>query len=121
MLTEFYGRARIFFAIAVFAVIGVAALLAQAVNRTISGTITDPSGAAIANAMVQVRNNATQVARTVTTNAAGRHSAPVRVSRPGFQNSVQINFGMKIGPARELLSVLTRSDRASKRDVFGVA
>lgn len=125
MLTQFYGRARIFLAIAVFTVVGITAVWAQAVNGTISGTVTDPSGAAIANATVTVTNTATQVVRTVTTNADGRYSVPelivgnydVRVAAPGFQSSVQTNvpvtvggervvsFAMKIGQAQETVTV----------------
>ncbi|MGA2882601.1 MAG: carboxypeptidase-like regulatory domain-containing protein [Bryobacteraceae bacterium] len=76
MLTQLYTRGRIFIVLALFAIIGVAALWGQAVNGTISGTVTDPSGAAIAGAMVEVRNTATQVVRTVTTNAQGRYTVP---------------------------------------------
>jgi hypothetical protein len=107
MLTQSYGK-RVVFVLALLGVIGAGLLWGQAVNGTISGTVTDPSGAAIANATVQVTNTATQVVRTVTTNAQGRYSLPelivgnydVRVSATGFQNSVQANVPLTVGAER---------------------
>jgi hypothetical protein len=125
MLTQVYIRERVLLVFALFAVIGATALWGQAVNGTISGTVTDPSGAAIAGATVEVKNTATQVVRTVTTNAQGRYTVPelfvgnydVRVSMMGFQNSVQtgvpvvvggervVDAAMKIGQAQETVTV----------------
>jgi hypothetical protein len=115
----------VFLVIAIFALVGQSALLAQAVNGTISGIVTDPSGAAIAGATVEVKNTATQVTRTVSTNAQGRFTVPelfvgsydVRVSMMGFQNSVRtrvpvvvggervVDVAMKIGQAQETVTV----------------
>ena len=76
MLTQLHHHRRVFLVLTLFAVIGATALWGQAVNGTISGTVTDPSGAAIANATVEVKNTATQVVRTVTTNSQERYSVP---------------------------------------------
>jgi hypothetical protein len=73
MLTQMYLRGRVFLVLAFLAVTVATALWGQAVDGAISGTLTDPSGAAIAGATVQVRNTATQVLRTVTTNTPGRY------------------------------------------------
>jgi len=125
MLTQFYIRRRVVFVLAVFALLGAITLWGQAVNGTISGSVTDPSGAAIAGATVEVKNTATQVVRTVTTNAQGRFAVPelfvgnydVRVSMTGFQSSVQtgvpvvvggervLDVAMKIGQAQETVTV----------------
>src|SRR5262245_61174170 len=51
-------------------------LQAQATNGVISGTVTDPSGATLPGATVQVRNVSTGVIRTVTTNEVGRYRVP---------------------------------------------
>src|SRR3974390_2020827 len=107
MLTRVYICRRGLLVLALFAVIGAAAL-GQAVNGTISGTITDPSGAAIAGASVEVKNTATQVARTVTTNTQGRYTAPelivgnydVRISATGFQSSLQTGVPVVVGGER---------------------
>jgi len=51
-------------------------LHAQVVGATLSGTITDPSGAAIAGAKVSVTNKATGVTRAIESDSAGFYSAP---------------------------------------------
>lgn len=53
-----------------------AALHAQVVGGTISGTVTDQTGAVIPNAVVVVHNQDTGTQRTLTTNASGSYSAP---------------------------------------------
>lgn len=45
MLTQWYARGRSLLVFRVLAVIGVTALVAQAVNGTISDAVPDPSGA----------------------------------------------------------------------------
>jgi hypothetical protein len=95
------------------------------VGGTISGRVTDASGAAIPNAQVSLTNAATGVARTITTNAQGIYSAPnllpgnyeARVSTPGFQTAIQsgitvevgtqqaLNFAMKVGAINETVEV----------------
>jgi hypothetical protein len=81
---------------AIVAVLGQTALLAQVVNGTTSATMTDPSVATIAGATVELKYIATQVVRSVTTNAQARYQAPeLLVGRydaaimHGFQNSIQ--------------------------------
>src|SRR5436190_10368163 len=72
---------------------------AQVSGATLSGTITDPSGAAIAGAKVSVTNKATGVTRDVTTDTAGFYSAPnllpgdyeVTVAASGFSTTKQAN------------------------------
>ncbi|MGH9326574.1 MAG: carboxypeptidase-like regulatory domain-containing protein, partial [Terriglobia bacterium] len=49
---------------------------AQMLFGTISGTVTDPSGAVIPNARITIKNNATGVTRATTTNARGVYNAP---------------------------------------------
>ncbi|PYV52870.1 MAG: hypothetical protein DMG91_18390 [Acidobacteria bacterium] len=49
----------------------VAGALAQVQNGQFTGTVTDPSGAAIANAKVTVTNVGTNLSVTSTTNSAG--------------------------------------------------
>src|SRR6266850_959000 len=64
----------------------------QVTGATLSGTVTDASGAAIPGAQVSVRNAATGVTRDFTTDSAGFYTAPniiagtyeVRVSAKGF-------------------------------------
>jgi Carboxypeptidase regulatory-like domain len=61
--------------------------------------VTDPSGAVVANVPVEIKNNETGLARTVTTNAQGEYVAPelavgvytVTVRAPNFKESVSKN------------------------------
>ena len=73
-------------------------LLQAEVTGTISGTVTDSSGAAIGNIVVSLNNTDTGLVRNVKTDAGGRYeflSVPVgenysvKVQAPGFQTSTQ--------------------------------
>src|SRR5260370_5458752 len=60
------------FCLTVFAVLALTfSAFAQVENGQFTGTVTDPTGAAIANAQVTVSNAATQLKLTTTTNASG--------------------------------------------------
>src|SRR4051794_1905619 len=94
-------------------------------TSTIYGTVRDASGAAVANATVLVRNQATGVDRTVTTDDAGIYKAAalprgtyrVEASAPsmakqvvtGLQvdvsSNVQQNFNMKVASTTETVEV----------------
>ena len=86
-----------------FAVLGSA--LAQTVGASLQGTVTDPSGAVIANAMVQIANVGTGAVRTLSSDAAGHWREPVllpgdydvRVSATGFQTSVRQAVHLDVG------------------------
>ncbi len=77
----------------------------QTTNASITGIITDASGAVIANATVTATNNASGVSRTVSTNDAGAYAlAPllpgtyeVRVSNAGFKTKIQNNVVLETG------------------------
>ena len=83
---------------------------AQVVGATLSGTITDPSGSVVPNAMVSVRNTATGVTRTVTADTAGLYVAPnllpgtyeVSVTSPGFSTARQSNVELGVGAQQQL-------------------
>src|SRR5438552_2240051 len=72
-------------------------LQAQGATATISGTVLDPSAAAIAGASITVRNVETAFTRTVTSDDQGRYVVPelpigdyeVQGSLPGFQTVVR--------------------------------
>ena len=100
-------------------------LKAQATNGVISGTVTDPSGAALPGATVQVKNVSTGVSRSVTTNEVGRYRVPdllvgqyeVQATQAGFQTVVEsavrltvgservVNFSLPIGQTQETVNV----------------
>lgn len=68
---------------------------AQSDTSSLSGTVTDPSGAAIPNAKVMVRSLATQTERNITSNETGGFNLTnippgdysLRVEAPGFQTT----------------------------------
>ena len=75
-------------------------LQAQDTRGMISGTVTDPGGAAIVGATVQVTNTGTNVSTPLTTNVSGFYQSPllpggqyqVTVEAPGFKKTVRSNL-----------------------------
>src|ERR1017187_2930083 len=78
-------------------ILGASPLAAQGLFGTISGAVTDPTGAIIPGATVSVTNVATNVKMILTTNSAGEYSVSslnpgiyrVEASAKGFKNAVQ--------------------------------
>ncbi len=78
---------------------------ALAQEATIVGTVTDPSGAAVANATITITNTETGVARTLPSNGDGEYVAPdlnigryiVRASAAGFKVGEQKNLVLAVG------------------------
>src|SRR3984893_2800365 len=77
----------------------------QVVGGTISGTISDRSGAVVANATVSLQNLATGVTTAVTTNAQGLYSLPnllpgnyqQTVSAAGFEKAIRNGIVLTVG------------------------
>lgn len=78
---------------------------AQVTGATLTGTVTDPSGAVIPNAKVSVKNTATGVARDVTANSTGIYTAPnllpgsydITISASGFSTEVRSGIVLTVG------------------------
>src|SRR5882672_2259411 len=95
---------------------------AQVVGATLSGTVTDASGAIVPNAHVSVRNPATGVTREVTVDAAGFYAAPnllpgnyeVRFSAPGFTTGVNSGVTLTVG-AQQVLNAILRVGQISQQ------
>jgi hypothetical protein len=99
--------------------------LSQTATATVSGLITDPSGAALSGANVQILNVATGQAISLKTNSSGLYVAAalqpgtynVIVSNPGFkqivkpqvvlnvQDNASLNFNMEVGSTSETVTV----------------
>jgi hypothetical protein len=97
----------------------------QEVTAAVNGTVTDPSGAAVANAKVAVKDLDRGTSSSTTTNDGGFYTFPrlpigryeVRVENPGFQASVQspvqlqlnqiakIDFQLQVGNVSETVEV----------------
>ncbi len=102
---------------------------AQEIRGTILGAVTDPSGSAVPNASVSVRNIATNATVRAATNDAGNYQVPflppanyaVTVESQGFKKSeranvrlgtteqLTLNFTLEIGAATELITVTTEA------------
>ncbi|MCC7157443.1 MAG: TonB-dependent receptor [Bryobacterales bacterium] len=100
-------------------------VLAQSDNASISGIVKDPSGAAVANAKVTVRNESTGFERSITSNESGFYTAPniapgyytVSVEAPGFKTftktrnrleaaiPIQVNVDLAVGQLTETVNV----------------
>ena len=107
-----------------FGVAGVKRLDAQA-NASISGTVTDSSGAAIADAAVQIRNVGTGITRATISDGQGRYHVPdlqigdyeVQAGKTGFQTVVRrgitltvggepvVDFSLQVGQAQQTVTV----------------
>jgi hypothetical protein len=80
-------------------------LRAQVSGGTLSGTISDPSGRAVPQAQVTVKNIATGVEKTFTTNSDGFYTAvnllpgdyQVTISAAGFNTEVKTGITMNVG------------------------
>src|SRR5258708_37654881 len=132
-LTQPRGCHRIRIALAAFLLLVIRLLLlcglslpthAQVAGGTLSGKITDPSGAAIALAEVEIKNVATGVSSKVSTNDNGFYSATnllsgeyrVTVSAKGFNTAVEkTGINLTIGAHQTFnltLPIGTRTDIA---------
>src|SRR6266568_2033545 len=99
-------------------------LQAQVAGGSVSGVVTDPSGASIPRAKVVLRSLATQMVRTVNANGDGFYAAPnlvpadyeLTVSSAGFETQVsrftvtigaegELNFALRIGPVDQTIEV----------------
>lgn len=110
---------------------------AQTTNvAEISGTVTDPSGAAIAGAQITVTETDQQIAHATTSDSSGRYSflnlpvGPYRLNAKmqGFKdyletgivlvvnNNIEINVAMQVGAATQHVEVQARSTMVETRE-----
>jgi carboxypeptidase family protein len=102
-----------------------APVYAQKITGTISGVVTDPSGAVVAGATVAITNTETGLKRTTTTSTAGEYTAPdlppgtyrVVISQANFKESVTdkvelhvsssaiVNAQLQVGKSSEQVTV----------------
>jgi len=128
---------RLQFCLAVFALLALTmSAFAQVQNGQLTGTVTDPTGAAIANAKITVTNPATNLSVSTTTNASGNYTVkelPVGTYKlvaeaSGFKTvsntDVPVNAGtishvdfkMAMGQAREIVEVTGAAAQVNTED-----
>ena len=96
-------KPRTFLAFALFCG-GILPLAAQT-SATLSGTVTDATGAAVAGVAVTVTNSSTGVAREATTDSAGRYQAvslpvgqyQIHASKSGFADEMRNGIELVVG------------------------
>ena len=84
-------------AVTLFLTLSAVALLGQSERGTITGTVTDSTGAAVPQAKITATSDATNVAATTSSNEAGDYTLPnlpagqytVRIEKEGFSSSVR--------------------------------
>ncbi|WP_254063702.1 TonB-dependent receptor [Granulicella sp. S190] len=94
--------------------LGVHHVEAQTANASVSGTVTDPTGASVAGASVTAQNTGTGLTQTATTTDAGTFTLTtlppgtytVTTSRQGFTTNVQTGLLLTVGQAATLKAVL---------------
>src|ERR1700722_272329 len=82
----------------------------QVAGATLTGTVSDASGAVIPNAQVIISDVATGATRTASANSAGLYNAPnllpgnyeVKVAAPGFRTQLEKGITLTVG-AEQLL------------------
>jgi Carboxypeptidase regulatory-like domain/TonB-dependent Receptor Plug Domain/TonB dependent receptor len=87
---------------------------AQVAGGTLSGTVSDPSGASIPQAQIAIKNVSTGVTKAATTNTDGFYTVPnllpgdyeVTVSAKGFTTETKTGITMTVGGQRTLDVVL---------------
>jgi outer membrane receptor for ferrienterochelin and colicin len=109
---------------------------AQVTNGQFTGTVTDPTGAAIANAKITVANPATNLSASTTTNSSGNYtvkelpvgSYKLTVEAAGFKTVTNANvtlnagtiahldFKMAMGQAREIVEVTGAAAQVNTED-----
>jgi hypothetical protein len=119
------------FAVGILLFAGIA-LYAQAPDGTITGSVTDSSGAVIPGATVTVVDKANNTTRNLSANASGLYSAPalppgnyeVRASMQGFRttqrdaqvvagSTTTVDMAMSVGESREVVTVEAASAQIS--------
>ena len=84
---------------------GVSRLHAQAATATISGTVTDSSGAVLPGASIQVKNTGTSTVQSTVADSQGRYSVPdlpvgtydVQATNAGFQTVNHRGITLTVG------------------------
>src|ERR1700730_4277278 len=103
------------FVAAAFSPLILVPVYAQVVGATLSGTVTDQSGAVIPNTQISIKNIATGFTRAVTTDPAGFYTAPnllsgtyeVTATASGFSTEVQTDIVLEVG-AQQVLNLTMR-------------
>ena len=124
-MTKVCQRLSTFALMGFLLVAGSTGMLAQVTTATISGTVSDSSGATVPDASVQVKNTGTGITQSTNTDGQGRFTVPslvvgeyqVTASKAGFQTVVHdgitltvggstvVDFSMPVGQSQQTVTV----------------
>jgi len=104
-------------------------LYGQVAGATLSGKVTDASGAVMPGAKVSIKNTGTGVARDVAADASGLYSVPnllpgsyeITASAPGFSTQVRSGITLTVGEQQVLDITMQVGQTAEKVEVTGEA
>src|SRR5262245_46519980 len=93
---------------------GITSTLAQTDRGTITGTVTDPTGAVIVGTKVTATNTQTRVSTEAATTSNGTYTIPglrigiydVTVEQPGFKRAVLTGVQVQVGQTTRLEAAL---------------
>jgi len=116
---------RLACALSALVVLSHVSAFAQAVTGTILGSVSDASGAVVANAKVTIAEVNTGVSRTTETNGSGNYTFPdvpqgtykVAVESPGFRRDVRDNINVAINTSTRIDAVLQPGDITQQVEV----
>jgi hypothetical protein len=102
---------------------------AQVAGGTILGTVSDPTGAVIANAEIAIKERATGVVHTITSNSAGFYTVPnlspgqydLRISAAGFSVGTASGVTLTVGAEQTVNVVLKVGASNSTVEVTDIA
>ncbi|HWC17611.1 MAG TPA: carboxypeptidase regulatory-like domain-containing protein, partial [Terriglobales bacterium] len=102
---------------------------AQTTGASVSGTVTDPSGAIIPGATVSATNSATGISQATVTNTSGAYNIPnlqpgtyqVTVNAQGFPQYITKGLVLEVGAQQQINFALRIGNVEQKIDVSGIA
>jgi hypothetical protein len=109
------------FVVLVFRLLLPATARAQVAGATLSGTVTDPSGAILPQATIAIRNVSTDITRNTTTSSSGFYSVPnllpgtydVKATAQGFSSHLSTGIVLTVG-AQQVLDITLQVGQISQ-------
>src|SRR6202166_2469972 len=104
-------------------------IFSQVAGGTLSGSVTDASGASVADAQLTIRDVSTGITRNVATNSSGYFTAPnllpstyeITATAPGFSTEIQSGITLTVGAEQVVTFVMRVGQVSTKVEVVNDA